>query len=152
MSSNRPYVNLSTIEYCAASGVLGWGLWILVWGPNAALSAPAFDSLRAMVAPWPAYRAYGAGAVMLGAFYAVAIAVNGRQMYWTPTVRLLSCLLAVLFLSNLALALALEQPSSTGVYTYGALAILYSALLCANLNRFALSAHMIWSRLNERYR
>ncbi|WP_146592313.1 hypothetical protein [Puniceibacterium confluentis] len=150
MSSNKAFVHLSTIEYAAAGGIFGWGLWILAWGPGAALSAPAFDALRAMAQPWPPFRVYGAGSVLIGALYTVAIAINGRGMYWTPAVRLLCCLFAILFLANLTAAIALVQPSSTGVYTYGALTVLYTALLCANLNRFSLSVHMIWGRIRDR--
>ena len=150
--TNRSFVHLSTIEYCAAGAMFGWGLWILLWGPGAALSAPAFDILRQSVAPFPAYRIYGGGAAIVGTLYAVAVTINGSAMYWTPAARVISCLVAVLFLANLTVAIFAAQPSSTGVYTYGTLAILYFALLCANLNRLAVSIDMIWSRVHDRWR
>ena len=140
-------VSLAWIEYFAACGIFSWGFWTYSWGPDEALSAAAFDGLRASVTSWglgPAWVVLGLAGMILGAAYACAVKVNGHGMYWTPLVRGASCISAVVFLAHLAISIVGNQPSSTGVFTYSFIAIVYFAIFLANLDRIATSSRLIW--------
>lgn len=139
-SSNGRYIKLSTVEYCAAAAVIGFGLWVLFWGPDASLSAAAFAELRSNVNALglgKPYRTVGLSAIIIGALYAVAIKINGDGMYWTPIVRGGACVLVVIFLANLSWSIDKIQQSSTGVFVYGILAAAFFGLFLANLDRIA---------------
>lgn len=143
-------IRLSTVEYYAAGFIFGFGLWVLSWGPDGSVSALAFSSLRASIESigfGPPFRVLGLLGVSSGALYALGIKINGRGLMWTPIVRGMSCVLAVVFLVNLSLAISQIQPSSTGVYVYMSLAVGYTSLFIANLERFAQSLELIWGRL-----
>ncbi|MEJ6397049.1 hypothetical protein [Yoonia sp. 208BN28-4] len=141
-------VPLSVIEYFAAAFIACFGLWVLLWGPDAALSAHAFDELTQSAARFgPAWRVIGGGGLLVGAVYGLAIKINGRGAAWTPIVRGVSCVFAVAFLMNLVVSIAQQQPSSTGVYSYGFLTVAYAGLFVANLNRFAHALELIWGRI-----
>jgi len=142
-------VDLSTIEYFAAAFIFGWGFWILSWGPGEAVSAAAFDFFRNWILLMdigPPWRVIGITGMIAGLLYAVAICINGRGMYWTPIVRGTSCILAVIFLVNLSASVFQIQPSSTAVYTYGSLSVIYFSIFMANLRRLAHSLELIWER------
>lgn len=143
-------IRLSSVEYFAAALIFGWGLWVLAWGPNAAISAAAFDILRASVEHWglgPPWRTLGLSSMFVGAIYGLAITINGHGMMWTPIARGSSCVAAVVFLVNLSVTIMQQQPSSTGVLIYMGIAIGYAILFILNLDRFAMSLELIWGRI-----
>lgn len=143
-------ISLAVIEYFAAAGIALWGLWVLYWGTGGAISSAAFDDLRASVEGWgigPAWRVMGLGGILLGFIYASGVAVNGRGMYWTPLARGGSCLTAVVFLAHLSVSIYNGQESSTGVFTYAFIGVVYVAIFLSNLDRIAQSALMIGRKL-----
>lgn len=143
-------ITIASADYLAALYIFGLSLWILSWGPDQALSASTFDTLRHNTVSWglgPPWRPVGIAGMVVSLSYAAAININGRGMYWTPIVRGMACLLAVLFLSNLSLSIAATQPSSTGVFSYMFAALAYSMLFILNLGRFAQSLELIWERV-----
>lgn len=106
--------------------------------------------LRKSAAGWglgPPWRSLGLSGIAVGTIYAIAIQINGRGMMWTPIARGTSCIAAVVFLMNLSVTIMHQQPSSTGVYIYMAMAVGYSLLFILNLDRFAISLELIWERI-----
>lgn len=149
-SPDPHFVRLATIEYFAAAAVFGWGLWLLVWGSDSAISSAAFAYLRASVEGWgfgPAWRVLGLLGMASGVLYAIAVKINGAGMMWTPIVRGTTCVGAVIFYANLVYSIMQVQPSSTGVYSYATISVFYACLFVANLDRFAVSLVLIWERL-----
>lgn len=149
-SPDPHFVRLATIEYFAAAAVFGWGLWLLVWGSDSAISSAAFAYLRASVEGWglgPAWRVLGLLGMASGVLYGVAIKINGAGMMWTPIVRGTTCVGAAIFYVNLVYSIMQVQPSSTGVYSYATISVFYACLFVANLDRFAVSLVLIWERL-----
>lgn len=145
-------VRLSTIEFFAAFGVFLWGMYVFLFGPDASLSAPAFVHMRSHAAMFDlgAHVFYGLGAVFVASAYAVAIKVNGQNLYWTPPIRWATCLLTGAFFVQISTAVWQQQPSSTGVVTYGLIGFYFLALSAAHIPRVGHSAALIWERLNGR--
>ena len=139
---------MAAVEYFAAGAVLVWGVWVLAWGPGAALSSAAFETLRANAGAFgPPWRVVGLGGVIVGAIYGMAIYINGRGRYWTPFVRGLASISVVIFLGNLSISIGQQQGSNTGVVTYALAAAGYFGLFLTNLDRFAQAILLLWERV-----
>lgn len=138
-------IRLSTIEHWAAAFTTLWGLWVLSWGPGQAIGAAAFADLRASISvfggqPW---QVVGLGGLLIGTIWNVAIYINGRGIMWTPIVRCFAASLNVLFFAHVARSIILAQPSSTGVFTYAAVALIYTSLVAMNASRAAHSFSLL---------
>lgn len=147
-------VRLSSIEYCMAVLTLGWGAWVLFWGADAAVSAPAFDGLREGLTwgVWEAWQVIGLGGVFVGLSHLVGVTINGHGPMWTPITRLCAGMANVFFFAYVARALWTAQESSTGVYTYAMIAVAYALVASQNSARviqsFKLVGRAIKGRLN----
>lgn len=145
-------IKTSSLEYTGALFLIVFGIWVLSWGPDGAISSAAFDTLRASFAKWDfgkPFRVAGLLAVFVGLFYVVAININGRGMMWTPIVRGTACVFAVSFFLNVSFNIYSSQHSSTGVITYAALSYAYAALFVLNLDRFVLALEIIWGEASH---
>lgn len=132
-------VRLSFIEYMAAFVLLLWGVWLInlpdpyaTKYPYAELSERIGGMFGSETLSIPSIGIYG---VSIAIFYAIAIFINGRGLYWTPFIRGLGALSGALFFSYLSMGAQLADIYSAGFPTFGAISGCFFILFYLNLER-----------------
>lgn len=109
------------LEVFFAMLTTGFGAWLLF--PAQAMDAPAFTHVRGMADEL----AWGGLFLSNGMMHCTWLAVNGAR-WWSPILRFWAAFGSASLYLIWAASIAAYDPSSTGVYTYSALAV--GAIAC----------------------
>lgn len=104
------------LEIFFAGLTTGFGAWLLF--PSTAMSSPALAEVLAMMSE----AMWGAMFLTVGAAHCVWLAVNGAR-WWSPLVRFWAAYAAGGIYAIWCVNIAAYDPYSTGVFTYGMLAV-----------------------------
>ena len=116
------------------SGIMaGWGLWLLLWGPEVFLEARGYASMvewsRHTVPFISPQTAWGLTALVVGIIRLAALTINGTFVHtaygrWSPHVRALLSYGCCLVFAWIEMGIVLSPGRSTGEVVYIGLALL----------------------------